>query len=87
MNAREVEVENPRHGADQESLGEAGHTDDQAVAAGEEGEQDLLDHLVLTDDPLAHLGDDPIAIGRQPFCELEIVRGILQRSGSERIFG
>ena len=36
-------------------LGQAGHADEQAVAAGEDGRQDLLDDLALADDDAAQL--------------------------------
>ena len=39
--------------ADQQGLGQPGHAFQQGVAAGEDGHQHLLDHLVLADD---HLG-------------------------------
>src|SRR5262249_521319 len=42
-------------GADHEGLGQAGHADEQAVAAGEDRRQDLLDHLGLADDGPAQL--------------------------------
>ena len=44
-----------RDGADQQRLGQAGHADQQAVAAAEQGHQQLLDDLVLADDDLADL--------------------------------
>src|SRR5205823_2956870 len=44
-------------GADHEGLGEARHADEQAVAAGEDGGQDLLDDLALADDDASELGE------------------------------
>ena len=43
-------------GLDHERLGQAGHADQQGMAAGEDGGEDLVDHLLLADDPLGHLG-------------------------------
>ena len=40
-------------------LGQPRHADQQAVAAGEDGDQQLLDHLLLADDDLAQLVSDP----------------------------
>ena len=38
-----------------------GHAGDQAVAAGEERDEHLLDDLVLPDDDFAQLGENPLA--------------------------
>ena len=45
-------------------LARPGHAGDQAVAAGEERHQDLIDDLVLPDDDLADLRQDPLAAAR-----------------------
>ena len=42
-------------------LGQAGHADRQAVAAGEEADQHLLDHLLLADDHLVDLAAEHLA--------------------------
>ena len=42
-------------------LARPGHADQQAVAAGEDRGQELLDHLVLADDDLAQFGDHDVA--------------------------
>ena len=47
--------------ADHQRLGQAGHAFQQAVAAAEEGDQQLLDHLVLADDDLGQLREDLFA--------------------------
>ena len=49
------QVERLRDGLDHEGLGQAGHADEQGVAAGEDGGEDAVDHVVLADDPLGHL--------------------------------
>ena len=41
--------------ADQQRLGQAGHAGQQAVPAGEERDQQLIDDVVLADDDLAQL--------------------------------
>ena len=52
----EAQVERLRDGLDHERLGEAGHADEQRVAAGEDGGEDAVHHVLLADDPLRHLG-------------------------------
>ena len=47
-----------RERADHRGLREAGHAFEQAMAAGEHGDDQLLDDLVLADDELAHLVGD-----------------------------
>ena len=44
LDALELQVENLGQRADHQRLGQAGHADQQAVAAGEDGGEDLLDH-------------------------------------------
>ena len=41
LDARELEVEHPRQRVDEQRLGQPGHADDQAVAAGEQRQQHL----------------------------------------------
>ena len=55
LNALEAEVENPGQRADHQRLGQARHAYQQAVAAGEDGREDLLDDVVLADDDLLQL--------------------------------
>ena len=45
-----------RERVDEQRLREAGHADEEAVAAGEERDEHLLDDVVLPDDELAQLG-------------------------------
>ena len=63
-----VELERQRIGqrADHQRLGQPRHADQQAVPAGEQGDQQLLDHLLLADDDLAQLVGDA-AIGSLSF--------------------
>ena len=47
--------------AHEQRLGQARRAGDQAVPAGEQRDQQLLDHLLLADDHLLELGGDPAA--------------------------
>ena len=50
-------------GADHQRLGQAGHADQQAVAAGEDGDEQFFEDALLADDDLAQLlGDAAIAV-------------------------
>ena len=53
---RGIEAEHGAHGLDQLGLGEARHADQQRVAAGQHGDQRLLDHLLLAEDDRADRG-------------------------------
>ena len=64
LDALEVEIEDLGERLDQQRLGQPRHAGDQAVAAGEQRDQDLLDDLVLADDDLAQLGENPLAAFR-----------------------
>ena len=57
LDALEGHVEDLADGADHERLGQAGHADQQAVAAREDGREDLLDHVGLADDDAPELID------------------------------
>ena len=59
LDAGELEVERLRHRVDEQGLGQSGHAHQQAVAAGEEADEDLLDDVVLADDDLAELSENP----------------------------
>ena len=52
LDAFEADVEDPGQRADHQRLGQAGHADQQAMAAREDGREDLLDDVVLADDDL-----------------------------------
>ena len=56
LDAPGVETEHDAHGLDQLGLGEAGHADQQRVAAGEHGDQRALDHDFLAEDHRADRG-------------------------------
>jgi hypothetical protein len=55
LDAAELHVEQSGDGADDKCLGEPWDTDKQAVAAGEDGREDLIDHGILSDDHLVKL--------------------------------
>src|SRR2546427_3172524 len=52
LDPRELEIQHLRHGVDEQRLGKAGHADDEAVAAHEQREEHLLDHVRLSHDEL-----------------------------------
>ena len=64
LDALELEVKDLGDGFDEQGFGEAGSAGDQAVAAGEEGDEDLLDDGFLADDDLGEFGLDPGAAGQ-----------------------
>ena len=57
LDARELEVEHLRHRVDEQRLRQAGHADDETVAAGEQRQQHELDDVFLPDDQLVQLGE------------------------------
>ena len=57
----ELQVEDLSDGADEERLGEARRPGDQAVAGGEQADQQLHGHVLLPDDDFRELLVDPIA--------------------------
>ncbi len=60
----ERQVEDLRDGLDQKRLGQTRYACDQAVAAGKERDEDLIDHRILSDDDLADLGEDALPAAR-----------------------
>ena len=61
LDALEVEIEDVGERLDQQRLRQARHAGDQAVAAGEQRDEHLLDDFVLPDDDLAELGENALA--------------------------
>jgi hypothetical protein len=53
LDALEGRVQDLADARDHERLGESGHADEEAVAAGEDGGEDLLDDFALPDDDAA----------------------------------
>ena len=60
LNALERQVQRLGQRADEQRLGQAGHAFEQRVAAGEDGDQHLLDHFVLADDDFGQLVADAV---------------------------
>ncbi len=63
LHPRELGVDGVADGAHGERLGQSRHALEQHVAAGEQADQDALDHVALTDDDLADLGHQIIDEG------------------------
>ena len=61
LDAAELQVQGPGEGGHGQGLGQPGHADGQAVAAGEEADQHLLEHLLLADDHLVDLAAEQLA--------------------------
>ncbi len=57
LDALEVELQHAGERADHERLGQAGHALEQAMAAGEDGGEELLEDLALAHDHLAQLAE------------------------------
>jgi len=68
----EAQVEDVRDGLDEKRLGEPRHADEERIATDEEGEQHLLDHRLLPNDPLPDLGENGFACVAHPVREREI---------------
>jgi hypothetical protein len=58
----------------EQRLRETWNADDQAVAAGEQRHEHLLDDIVLADDELAELADDLLVAGAKLVREGDVVR-------------
>ena len=58
LDAVEGQVEHVRQRGDEQRLGQAGHAHEEAVAAAEERDEQVLDHVALADDALLDLLDD-----------------------------
>ena len=56
LDAPRIEAEHGAHGLDQLGLGEAGNAEQEAMAAGQDRDERLLDHLVLAEDDGADRG-------------------------------
>ena len=60
--------------ADHERLGQPRHADEQAVALGEQRDQQLFEHVLLADDDLGALGQDALAALAEPVGGRQVVR-------------
>ena len=76
-----LDVQNSRQRADHQRLGQAGHAFQQAMAAGENGGEHLLDDVVLPDDDLLQF------LLHQPPMLAELLQNVSQaaRFGSGRL--
>ena len=74
LDARELEVQHLGQGVHDQGLGQPGDAGDDAVAAHEERDQHLLDHVVLPDDELAQLAHDPVAALVHALGQGDVVR-------------
>ena len=70
LDAPERQAERLRNGAHHQRLGGAGQAGDQAMPTDKERGKDLVQHIFLADDYLAHLGEDAITDRIEPFDAL-----------------
>ena len=70
LDAPERQAERLRDGAHHQRFGGAGQAGDQAMPADKERGKDLVEHLLLADDDLAHLGENAITDRIKPFDAL-----------------
>jgi hypothetical protein len=70
-----------RHRAHQQRLGGAGQAGDEAVAADQQRDQQLLHDLVLADDQLAHFAADGSEGGAEPVDQLAGIGSVDSRDG------
>ena len=87
LDAPERQVEHVGQRLDQQRLRQAGHADEQAVAAREQRDQQVIDHRVLPDDALADLGGDRAPRLRHLAHRLEIAIGIGDGRGRRGVAG
>ena len=76
LNAIELQVEDIGESLDDQGLGETGYTGDDAIAADQNRQQDLLEDLVLADDPLLDLAEHLIVPLSQPIRESDVFFGL-----------
>ena len=72
--AAERQVHGVGQGADHERLGQPRHADEQAVALGEQGDEQLLEDVLLADDDLGALGQDALGALAEPVGGPQVVR-------------
>ena len=76
-----------RDGAHHQRLGGAGKTGDQTMAADEERDENLIDHLLLADDDLADLVENAVAHSMEAVDAFLQFRGVqIHFSSSHRSF-
>ena len=82
LDALEGQVERLGERAHHERLGQAGHADQQAVAAAEDRHQQLVEDLILADDDLAYLGTQFLVRGAQVLHGLHVRVGASLKGGN-----
>ena len=80
LDAIEIQRQGIGQGANHQRLGQSGHSDQQGVSAREERDQQLLDHVVLSDDDLTQFGGNALRRRVQLAHHLHIVLVIHARS-------
>jgi hypothetical protein len=70
LDTLKLKVENLGDGAHQERFRQARRAGDQAMAAGKQTDQELLDHLLLADDDFRKLGVDALAAAANQLDDL-----------------
>ncbi len=80
LDALVLEPEHGAEGFDQPRLGETGHADQKRVAAGEQSDEGLIDHLALAEDDAA----DALAHGGQALAEDVDLGGKVGAGASDR---
>ena len=76
LNALEGQAQRLRNGADHQRLRRARQAGDQAMAADEERNENLVEHFFLADDHLADLAENVVAHGLKAFNAFFQFRGI-----------
>lgn len=66
-------------GADQEGLAQTGHADEETVTVGEEGDEELLDDLVLADDDPADFALHGFTTAGKQLRRGDVVEGLAGR--------
>src|SRR3984957_18049888 len=86
LDAPETEAECLRDGPHHECFGRTGQPGNQAVATDEQGGEDLIEHFILADDDLPHLGENAVTDRIKPLdamlqlgCVLAKFRGRYHR--------
>ena len=70
LDAAGVQVHRAAERSDHERLGQAGHADEQAMAAREQGDEHLVQHLALADDDLADFAQHLLVRAFEPGDDL-----------------
>ena len=85
LDAVELQVDGLGDGADHERLGQARHADHQAVAAGEQGRQQVIDDVLLADDDLGDLFLELLARLAEAGDGLQVAGACAGGAGHQRV--